>query len=125
MALARETKTALQLREQDVGLYSNKGSLVDYSSALRLQKLLWDIFKEPFAYSVDHGSEISVADSLHDFVRQRLAELEILDEDRDTLEQMSRSWDNYIGESILKQSLKYVWTESVCAEGTRVFMFQL
>jgi hypothetical protein len=118
MKLARQTQSPLHLWNDDIRLFDSEGNFVEPSKALRLQKLIWNIFEESFAYSTEQGSKISATDSLYQYVRTRLAELDVPDDDREMLARLSQLWGDYIGDPITRQSLKYVWMEIVCAGGT-------
>lgn len=117
MKLANRTNSPLHLWNDDIRLFDSDGNSVEPSRALKLQRLIWGIFEESFAYSVEHSSEISAADSLYDYVRNCLAELDVPDQDRRTIAQLSQLWGDYIGDPITRQSLKYVWMEVVCTGG--------
>ncbi len=120
MRLARQTSTPLYLSGDGVRLFDGDGNHVDPARAMHLQELVWSLFKESFGYSLKHGSEISADDSLHRYIRKRIAECDVPDSDRELLVQLSQMWGDYTGDPIQRQSLKYVWTETVCGGGKRI-----
>ena len=56
--------------------------------------------------------EIQPVDSLYQYVRTRLAELDVSDDDREMLARLSQMWGDYIGNPITRYSLK------VCLDGS-------
>lgn len=117
MKLARKTETPLHRWDDDVRLFNSKGDVVDAGKASELQELIWGLFKESFGYSTQHGAEIPRSASLYRYVRERIAGLDVSDDDRELLVHLSQLWGNYTGDPIQRQSLKYVWTEVVCGGG--------
>jgi hypothetical protein len=117
MRLARQTETPLHLWNEDVRLFDSDGKTLEKSRALRLQETIWNLFESSFSYSIKHSSEIPTSASLYMYVRERIASLDVPDEDRELLANLSQMWGNYTGDPIQRQSLKYVWTEVVCGGG--------
>ncbi len=117
MKLARQTNTPLHLWNDDIRLFASDGNPVEPARALRLQELIWTFFKDSFVYSAEHGSENPTAASLDQYVRKRIAECAVPDDDRELLAGLSEMWGNYTGDAIQRQSLKYSWTEVVCNGG--------
>ncbi|RMZ83519.1 hypothetical protein DV737_g1628, partial [Chaetothyriales sp. CBS 132003] len=114
MKLARQTNTPLHVWNDDLRLFDSDGNLVEPAKAVKLQALMWTFFEDSFTYSAEHGSEISTSTSLYQYVRKRIAECDVSDDDRKLLADLSLMWGNYTGDSIQRQSLKYSWTEIVC-----------
>jgi hypothetical protein len=114
MKVARRTDTPLHLWGDDLRLVDCNGNLVDADRASELQERVWGLFKDSFGYSTEHAGDIPTSASLYQYVRERIARLDVLDDDRELLVQFSQLWGNYTGSEIQRQSLKYVWTEVVC-----------
>ncbi|KAB5583441.1 hypothetical protein GE09DRAFT_302154 [Coniochaeta sp. 2T2.1] len=114
MKLARKTGTPLHLWGDDLRLFDSKGDEVDAEKASELQETIWSLFKDSFGYATQHANEILSSASLYQYVRERIARLDVSDDDRELLVHFSHLWGNYTGSEIQRQSLKYVWTEVVC-----------
>ena len=117
MKLARKTETPLHLWSDDLRLFDSKGNLVDAERASELQDRVWELFEDSFGYSTRHAGKIEPSASLYRYVRERIAKLEVSDDDRELLVHLSQLWGNYTGSEVQRQSLKYVWTEVVCGGG--------
>ncbi|KAH7398600.1 hypothetical protein BKA66DRAFT_407536 [Pyrenochaeta sp. MPI-SDFR-AT-0127] len=113
MKLAKQTNTPIHVWNDDIRLFNSDGNPVEPAKALRLQELIWTFFEDSFTYSVEHGSEIPTSASLYQYVRKRIAECAVSDDDRELLAGLSQMWGNYTGDAIQRQSLKYCWTEIV------------
>lgn len=117
MKLARKTNTPLHLWGDDLRLFDSNGDVVEAERAAELQDRTWELFKGSFGYSTRHAGDIPTSASLYQYVRERIAELDVPDDDRELLVHFSHLWGNYTGSEIQRQSLKYVWTEIVCGGG--------
>lgn len=117
MKLARQAGAPLHRWSDSIRLFGNNGNPIEPTRALRLQNLVWSFFEDSFRYSTEHGPEIPISVSLYEFVRKRIAECDVSDDDRELLVGLSEIWGNYTGDPIQKQSLKYAWTEMVCSGG--------
>lgn len=120
MKLARSTGAALHLWGDELELFDSNGNAVEAERASELQDRIWSLFKESFGYSTRHGTQISPSASLYQYVRKRIAELDVADDDRELLAHLSKLWGNYTGDPIQRQSLKYVWTEVICGGGNHL-----
>ena len=88
----------------------------------KLSSLLWKIISEAFDVSAvankqDSGRNIPGEESLYDFVREKVRDAAVSDDERELLTQMSEMWGAYIGEPIWKQSLRFAWMEECCGGG--------
>lgn len=117
MKVARQTGTPLHLWSDDLRLFDSNGNVVDAEKASELQERIWGLFKDSFGYSTQHAGEIPTSASLYQYVRERIAKLDVSDDDRELLVHYSQLWGNYTGSEVTRQSLKYVWTEVVCGGG--------
>jgi len=115
--LANDTKTPLHVWNDGIRLFDRNRKLIEPSKAQQLSDLRWTIIDESFKYSSKYGPEIPASQSLYDFFVERVAQLDMAEEDREILLDMCQMWGDYTGDPIQRQSLKYVWLEEVCGGG--------
>lgn len=84
-------------------VYDPEGRLLPEELTERLNELLWEIIEEAVDFSKDASNEkgdinISVEESLYDFIKRRAEELVYDEKERRLLLKMSEMFGAYIGE---------------------------
>ncbi|KAJ8108149.1 hypothetical protein ONZ43_g6513 [Nemania bipapillata] len=124
--LAQETDTPVHHWNEKQLIYDSAGVPLADDQADRLSSLLWDIINDAFKMAAaakerDDGTSIPAEASLYDFVRGRVREEAIDDNEKELLMQMSEMWGAYVGEPVWKQSLRFAWMEECCG-GEEMFV---
>ncbi len=104
-------------------LFESAGNPLPDGKTDRLSSLLWALIAEAFklseeAHRKNGGRDIPASDSLCHYVRRRAAEALEDEDEQDLFTQMSEPWGAYVGESIWRQSLRFLWMEECCHGGS-------
>ncbi|KAL8676331.1 MAG: hypothetical protein Q9186_007137, partial [Xanthomendoza sp. 1 TL-2023] len=122
LKLAEELdETLFDVPEVPPSIYDQAGNLLSKEDGRYCSGLMWEIIEEAFKYSDKESSSIPQNQSLLDFFKLRLREKEIPDALAERVLQVCRSWGDYIGGDIDRQSLKYFWLEETI-DGGNVFV---
>ncbi|KAL9600195.1 MAG: hypothetical protein Q9219_003338 [cf. Caloplaca sp. 3 TL-2023] len=110
--LAHEVKaTTLPAPELPPSVYDPSGQLLSPKESQECSELMWGIIEEAFEYSNKNSASIPQDQSLLDFFKLKLKEKHVPQKTQERLLQVCRSWGDYVGGSIERQSLKYFWLE--------------
>ncbi|KAL8934893.1 MAG: hypothetical protein Q9216_005684, partial [Gyalolechia sp. 2 TL-2023] len=110
--LAKEIgATTMPAPELPPSIYDQAGHLLSPEEGQKCSELMWGIIEEAFEYSNKHSASIPQEQSLLDFFKLKLEEKDLPQSTQERILQVCRSWGDYIGGSIEKQSLKYFWLE--------------
>lgn len=119
--LAKELgATTMSAPELPPSIYDQSGHLLSQEEGQKCSELMWGIIEEAFEYSNKHSASIPQEQSLLDFFKLKLREKDLPESSRERILQVCRSWGDYIGGSIEKQSLKYFWLEETIDGGQRL-----
>ncbi|KAI9830149.1 MAG: hypothetical protein M1819_005826 [Sarea resinae] len=135
MDLAKETNTTLHSFEERQAVYDENGRLFDSAKSDKYSDLVWSIIADALQHSNDHSAKINPSESLMDFFRKKVREKFSEDWDhtgkdmapkeakyeQDTILQMAETWGAFVGGTIERQSLKFLWMEE-CIEGENLFV---
>ncbi|KAI4182766.1 MAG: hypothetical protein L6R41_005787 [Letrouitia leprolyta] len=118
--------TVLEARDRTApelppSIYDQSGHLLSQEEGQKCSELMWGIIEEAFEYSNKHSASIPQEQSLLDFFKLKLREKDLPESSRERILQVCRSWGDYIGGSIEKQSLKYFWLEETI-DGENLFL---
>jgi len=117
LKIANTAQVPFHSWNEKINLYDSKGDLIDGEKAANLSDLRWSIIDEAFHHSMENEKSIGANESLYDFISKK-AEEKVPDvEDRKLLLGMAQMWGDYVGDSVDRQSLKYVWMEECCGGG--------
>ncbi|KAL8684927.1 MAG: hypothetical protein Q9224_006061, partial [Gallowayella concinna] len=123
LKLAEELgETLFDVPEVPPSIYDQAGSLLSKEDGRYCSGLMWEIIEEAFKYSDKESSSIPQNQSLLDFFKLRLRDKEIPDALAERVLQVCRSWGDYIGGDIDRQSLKYFWLEETI-DGGKLFQW--
>ncbi|KAL8988853.1 MAG: hypothetical protein Q9169_008488 [Polycauliona sp. 2 TL-2023] len=102
-------------------VYDQTGRLLSKEHSQQSSELMWGIIEEAFKYSNERGDEIPQHQSLLDFFKIRLKEKNVDEGIAERVLEYCRSWGDYVGGSIGRQSLKYLWLEETL-DGGNLFL---
>lgn len=114
--LAKETSTTVFSTPESTSVYDELGHPLEEESGAKYSELVWGIISDAFKYSNENSASIPPDQSLMDFFRTKVKEKDLDDHASKTVLQMARTWGDFVGEPIEKQSLKYFWLEE-CLDG--------
>ncbi|KAL8648201.1 MAG: hypothetical protein Q9210_005125, partial [Variospora velana] len=110
--LAKEIDaTTMTAPESAPSIYDQSGQLLSPEECKQSSRLMWGIIEEAFDYSNKSSASIPDDQSLLDFFKIKLKEKDVPAPLAERVLQACRSWGDYIGGSIEKQSLKFFWLE--------------
>ncbi|KAL8939501.1 MAG: hypothetical protein Q9211_002707 [Gyalolechia sp. 1 TL-2023] len=116
--LAKELNaTTMPAPELPPSIYDQSGHLLSQEAGQKCSGLMWGIIEDAFEYSLKHSVSIPQEQSLFDFFKLKLKEKDLPESTQELILQVCRSWGDYIGGSIEKQSLKYFWLEETIDGG--------
>ncbi|KAL8669192.1 MAG: hypothetical protein Q9168_006204, partial [Polycauliona sp. 1 TL-2023] len=92
-------------------VYDQSGSLLSVEDGQKCSELMWTIIEEGFKYSNQGAESIPQDQSLLDFFKVKVKEKNIPQVTADWVLEYCRSWGDYVGGHIDRQSLKYLWLE--------------
>lgn len=107
MDVAEATDTTLHDFEGHQLMIGSDGKVVNEEITAKISDLLWTTIEEAFKYSNSHKDEIPAEKSLLDFIRERLEQSDLSDEEKSTCLESARLWGAYVGDPIERQSLKF------------------
>ncbi|KAI4177556.1 MAG: hypothetical protein LQ346_007668, partial [Caloplaca aetnensis] len=120
--LAREIgASTLSPPESAPSIFDHTGQPLSAEECKQCSGLMWGIIEEAFEYSNKHSASIPQDQSLLDFFKIKLKEKNLPETVEERVLQTCRSWGDYIGGSIEKQSLKYFWLEETI-DGENLFL---
>ena len=123
MDIAQDTHTPVFPPEFERTLvYDELGQLLSDKRGIETTELVWKIIGEAFEHSNKESASIPPDMSLMDFFVAKVNELKLDEMSSQLILQMAHVWGDYVGESIEKQSLKYLWLEECLDESTFPFM---
>jgi len=97
-------------------LFDQSGHLMNPGVAKEHYDVMWGIIAGAFKYSKEHCASIPSTESLMDHFRTKVQEMQMDQVSSNLVLAMARSWGDFVGEPIEKQSLKFFWLEE-CIEG--------
>ena len=97
-------------------LFDHAGHPVDPSVTKEHNDIMWSIISDAFKESKEKSSSIPSEKSLLDYFNEKVKELQLNQETANMVLTMARTWGDFVGEPVEKQSLKYFWLEE-CIEG--------
>lgn len=103
--------------ESAPSIYDESGKMLSADECRQCSGLMWGIIEEAFEYSNKHSASIPQDQSLLDFFKLKLKEKSLPEAITKRVLQACRSWGDYIGASIERQSLKYFWLEETIDGG--------
>ena len=89
---------------------------MDVNVAKEHYDLMWGIIASAFKLSKENCASIPAEESLLDYFTVKLTEMQLHEESSKLVLSMARTWGDFVGEPIEKQSLKFFWLEE-CIEG--------
>ena len=98
-------------------IYDHSGQLLSQEESQKCSALMWGIIEEAFEFSNEHSITVPQDQSLLDFFEIELEEKDVPQSTRERILQVCRSWGDYVGGSIDRQSLKYFWLEETIDGG--------
>ncbi|KAL8800587.1 MAG: hypothetical protein Q9200_007203, partial [Gallowayella weberi] len=104
-------ETLFDVPEVPPSIYDQAGNLLSKEDGRRCSGLMWEIIEEAFKYSDKESALIPQNQSLLDFFKLRLREKNVPNALAERVLQVCRSWGDYVGGDIDRQSLKYFWLE--------------
>ncbi|KAL8745010.1 MAG: hypothetical protein Q9184_007927, partial [Pyrenodesmia sp. 2 TL-2023] len=107
--------------ESAPSIFDHTGQSLSAEECKQCSGLMWGIIEEAFEYSNKNAASIPQDQSLLDFFRLKLKEKNLPEPVTERVLQACRSWGDYIGGSIEKQSLKYFWLEETI-DGENLFL---
>lgn len=117
MDIAQKTNTTIFPPEfERTSVYDEFGQLLSNERGVEVTELVWKIIGEAFKYSNEKSASIPSDTSLMDFFNIKIKEWELDGVTSKLVLQMAHVWGDYVGESIAKQSLKYIWLEECLDE---------
>ncbi|KAL8797249.1 MAG: hypothetical protein Q9182_007233 [Xanthomendoza sp. 2 TL-2023] len=114
-------ETLFDVPEVPPSIYDQAGNLLSKEDGRHCSGLMWEIIEEAFKHSDKESASIPQNQSLLDFFKLRLREKDIPDALAKRVLQVCRSWGDYVGGDIDRQSLKYFWLEETL-DGGNVFV---
>ncbi|KAL8897029.1 MAG: hypothetical protein Q9207_007424, partial [Kuettlingeria erythrocarpa] len=116
--LAREIgASTLSPPESAPLIFDQTGQPLSPEECKQCSGLMWGIIEEAFENSNKNSASIPQDQSLLDFFKIKLKEKDLPKFVEERVLQTCRSWGDYIGASIEKQSLKYFWLEETIGGG--------
>ncbi|KAL8917873.1 MAG: hypothetical protein Q9208_007695 [Pyrenodesmia sp. 3 TL-2023] len=110
--LAKEVgASTLSPPESAPSIFDHTGQSLSREECKQCSGLMWGIIEEAFEYSDKNSASIPQDQSLLDFFKLKLKEKGLPEHVTERVLQACRSWGDYIGGSVEKQSLKYFWLE--------------
>ncbi|KAI4170420.1 MAG: hypothetical protein LQ348_007110, partial [Seirophora lacunosa] len=120
--LAKEIgATTMTAPESAPSIYDPSGQLLSSEESKESSSLMWGIIEEAFEYSNKNSDSIPEDQSLLDFFKIKLQEKDVPAPLAERVLQACRSWGDYVGGSIEKQSLKFFWLEETI-DGENLFL---
>lgn len=114
--IAERTNTISHTFEEDHVIIDGRGTPLDPALAAELSASVWGIVVRAFQYSDENCAEIDDSKSLMDFFREYVPTIEEDAEKQALIYDLAHMWGAFVGESINKQSLKYMFLEE-CIDG--------
>lgn len=109
--------TTMTAPESAPSIYDQSGQLLSREECKQSSGLMWGIIEEAFDYSNKSSASIPDDQSLLDYFKIRLKEKDVPAPLAERVLLACRSWGDYIGGSIEKQSLKFFWLEETLDGG--------
>ncbi|KAL4949301.1 hypothetical protein BDW69DRAFT_174748, partial [Aspergillus filifer] len=119
--IANKTGTTYAEFEGGQAVFDSDGKVVDQPVAERVSDVLWTTIEEAFKYSNAHVEAIPAEKSLLDFIREKLAESSLSEQEKSMVLDTARLWGAYIGDPIERQSLKFFSLEE-SIDGSNYFV---
>ncbi|KAL8781978.1 MAG: hypothetical protein Q9213_005762 [Squamulea squamosa] len=120
--LAKQLGDALMnVPEVPPSVYDQTGHLLSMEEGRQCSELMWGIIEEAFKYSDQEADSIPPNQSLLDYFKLKLKEMDIPKATTERVLKFCQSWGDYIGGDIDRQSLKYLWLEQTI-DGGNVFL---
>ncbi|KAL5336981.1 hypothetical protein BJX70DRAFT_389629 [Aspergillus crustosus] len=122
LKLAKKTNTTLSLLEgSSPCIFDSCGQLLDQDKATELVDLLWEMISDAFKYSNQNCQQIPLTESLKDFILGQAVDRGLSGEYQGLLLQIAEMWGGFVGDLLVKQSLKHFWLEE-CLDGENLFV---
>lgn len=102
-------------------VYDQTGHLLGKEDGRQQSEIMWGIIEEAFKYSDKESASIPQDQSLLDFFKLKLKEKQVPDATAERVLQACRSWGDYVGGAIDRQSLKYFWLEETIDGGEELW----
>lgn len=107
----------METPESAPSIYDQSGQMLSTEESQQCSGLMWGIIEEAFDYSNKNSASIPQDQSLLDFFKLKLKEKGLPESVTERVLEVCRSWGDYIGGSIERQSLKYFWLEETIDGG--------
>lgn len=122
MTLAEKTRTAVMEPVERSVIFDTEGKAKSEADSGTLSEEFWATILQAFKYSDENSSSIDSKTSLFDWLKSRWSEKYPgkLNQVHDLLEE-SRTWGQFVGSPVTRQSLKYFWLEEGL-DGENVFV---
>ncbi|KAL4772090.1 hypothetical protein BDW60DRAFT_216789 [Aspergillus nidulans var. acristatus] len=119
--IAQAARTTLHDFEGSQLVFGSDGKALDERVAMKISEVLWTTIDEAFTYSNNHEDDIPAEKSLLDFIRERLQETNLTEDEKRLCIDAARLWGCYIGDPIERQSLKFFSLEE-SIDGSNYFV---
>lgn len=120
LELAEEAKdTTFKVPDMAPTVYDQSGQLMAVEVAKKHYDIMWSIIADAFKYSKEEDSSITSEESLADYFAKKIKSMDLDETSSKLVLAMARTWGDFVGEPIEKQSMKYFWLEE-CIEGGKL-----
>lgn len=87
----------------------------------KVTNFMWTTIEGAFAFSEKNSAKIPANKSLYDYFKDKLAETDFTQPEKEAALELSKLWGSYIGSPIDRQSLKFFFLEE-CLEGGKSYL---
>ncbi|KAJ9214410.1 hypothetical protein DTO166G4_4034 [Paecilomyces variotii] len=102
-------------------IFDTAGNLYDEKTATKISDFVWTTLDEAFEHSNRFKDEIPADKSLLDFFKERVAQTNFTQAEKDACIESSKMWGSYVGDPIDRQSLKFFCLEE-CIDENNLFV---
>lgn len=114
--IARRTKTITHVLEERQAVIDSQGNRLDDALVAELNEAVWGTIAMAFRYSDEKFAEIDKSKSLMDFFREQILTIEKDPRKQSLILEQAHLWGAFVGDSVERQSLKFVFLEE-CVDG--------
>lgn len=97
-------------------IFGTAGDLFDEDTATKITDFVWTTLDEAFEHSNKFKDEIPAGKSLLDFFKERVAQTNFTQAEKDACIESSKMWGSYVGDPVERQSLKFFCLEECIDE---------
>ncbi|KAL4969640.1 flavin monoamine oxidase family protein [Aspergillus stella-maris] len=119
--IANKTGTTYAEFEGGQAVFGTDGKVVDQAVVERVSDVLWVTIEEAFKFSNAQMEEIPAEKSLLDFIREKLVDSSLNEQEQKMVLDSARLWGAYVGDPIERQSLKFFSLEE-SIDGSNYFV---